>query len=86
MPRYYFHLVSPPYAVRDAQGVELKGLHAAYWHAKHLIYRLRVHEIDEDSDWMVEVCDDDGAIRLVALPRCVAMLHERKQGQRLQLE
>ncbi len=60
--------------------MELEGLYAAYWFARQLIYRLRVHEIDADSDWTVEICDHDGVVRLVVLPRCVPTLRKRMQG------
>ena len=74
MPRYYFHLASPRNPVRDAHGVELAGLDAAYWHAMHLVYRLREHAPETGEDWVIEVSDETGARPLVVLPRAVPML------------
>jgi hypothetical protein len=76
MPRYYFHVASPRNPVRDAHGVELAGLDAAYWHAMHLVYRLREHAPETGEDWVIEVSDETGARPLVVLPRAVPMLRE----------
>ena len=74
MPRYYFHVASPRNPVRDAHGVELAGLDAAYCHAMHLVYRLREHAPETGEDWVIEVSDETGARPLVVLPRAVPML------------
>ena len=83
MPRYYFNVRSPKNPVRDENGVVLATLDAAYWHAMHLVYRLRVHAAEAGEDWVIEVRDETGAVPLVVLPRAVPMLCETAKPPQL---